>query len=55
MDKIESPCVRNCTLNKEKVCIGCWRTLDEIMAWGKASEEVKKEIIERIKMIKARK
>lgn len=30
---IESPCVRNCCLNTEDVCLGCGRTLDDIRNW----------------------
>jgi len=33
-----SPCVRNCTLNEQDVCLGCGRSLDDIKAWTKMSE-----------------
>jgi predicted Fe-S protein YdhL (DUF1289 family) len=33
MSIIDSPCVRNCCLDDTDVCIGCYRTLDEIKAW----------------------
>jgi len=49
MDRTESPCVRNCCLNEADICSGCLRSLDEIKEWGKASEEAKKVILERIK------
>lgn len=39
-----SPCVRNCTLDDEHVCLGCGRTIDEIMEWSVASEERRREI-----------
>ena len=26
----KSPCIGLCTLNKDKVCIGCFRTIEEI-------------------------
>jgi len=29
-----SPCNDVCTLNDHKVCIGCNRTMDEIVAWS---------------------
>ncbi|TDF41329.1 DUF1289 domain-containing protein [Alteromonadaceae bacterium M269] len=45
-DDVKSPCVRNCCLDNEDVCLGCNRTLDEILAWGNASREEKKQIIE---------
>ena len=29
-----SPCLGICTLDAEKVCMGCLRTLDEIRGWA---------------------
>lgn len=29
-----SPCTRVCTLDADNVCIGCRRTIDEIVAWA---------------------
>ena len=29
-----SPCNNICTLNDHNVCVGCKRTLDEIVAWS---------------------
>ncbi len=55
MNKIESPCVRNCCLNEHDICIGCLRTLEEIKEWGKASEQRKREVLEQIKQRKAKK
>jgi len=48
MNKLESPCVRNCCLNKDDICIGCLRTLDEIKDWATVSEEAREEIIIRV-------
>ncbi|WP_449230177.1 DUF1289 domain-containing protein [Azospirillum doebereinerae] len=31
---VPSPCVRHCTLNDEDVCLGCFRSLDEIKDWS---------------------
>ncbi len=28
-----SPCVRICTLDDDKVCLGCGRSMAEIVAW----------------------
>jgi len=52
MNKIESPCIRNCCLNEDQTCTGCLRSLDEIKAWSEVSDETKKEIIERINVQK---
>jgi hypothetical protein len=29
-----SPCVRNCCLDDDLTCLGCFRSLDEIKEWG---------------------
>jgi predicted Fe-S protein YdhL (DUF1289 family) len=31
---VDSPCIGVCSLNKNKVCVGCWRTLEEIEVYG---------------------
>jgi len=38
---VPSPCVRNCCLDKKDVCIGCGRTVDEIIRWGDADDKEK--------------
>ena len=43
---IDSPCIRNCCLNDDDICLGCGRSLREITAWSVASDEVKKRILE---------
>ncbi|HMD73270.1 MAG TPA: DUF1289 domain-containing protein [Steroidobacteraceae bacterium] len=30
----QSPCVRNCCLDDELICLGCFRSLEEIKEWG---------------------
>ena len=40
-----SPCVRNCCLDKKDVCIGCGRTVDEIIRWGDADDKEKLVIL----------
>jgi len=44
---IPSPCVRNCCLDGQDVCMGCFRTLAEITGWNAASEDGKREILAR--------
>jgi uncharacterized protein len=29
---------------KSKLCVGCWRTIDEIVAWSSNSDEEKKKV-----------
>ena len=28
-----SPCIRVCTLDDDRICVGCGRHIDEIVAW----------------------
>ena len=43
--EIQSPCVRNCCLDDKDMCLGCFRTIDEILIWGQAGEKQKREIL----------
>ncbi|HHO59044.1 MAG TPA: DUF1289 domain-containing protein [Thiotrichales bacterium] len=53
-DEIASPCVRNCCLDENDVCLGCYRTIGEIIAWGEASDAKKQEILARAEQRRAR-
>jgi predicted Fe-S protein YdhL (DUF1289 family) len=46
-DPLASPCVRNCCLDEHDVCMGCGRSLQEIVAWGAASDADKAAILAR--------
>lgn len=30
---VESPCIGTCTLGPDGLCVGCFRTADEIAGW----------------------
>ena len=42
---VKSPCIEVCSLNDQDVCIGCYRTADEIIEWFSANDERKQEIL----------
>jgi uncharacterized protein len=42
---VASPCVRNCCLDDNDICLGCFRSLSEILRWSEAKEDDKKEIL----------
>jgi predicted Fe-S protein YdhL (DUF1289 family) len=44
---IEQPCVRNCCLDQQDVCLGCGRVLSEITGWHQASLDEKQRILQR--------
>jgi predicted Fe-S protein YdhL (DUF1289 family) len=42
---VPSPCINVCQMVPETgLCQGCMRTIDEIVAWGSASDEVKRAV-----------
>ncbi|QDE30937.1 DUF1289 domain-containing protein [Shewanella polaris] len=45
----DSPCVRNCCLDAQDICLGCHRSLDEILAWHTMDEQQKSTSLEIIK------
>ena len=44
-DPVESPCIRLCTLDDQDVCLGCFRSMAEICAWGTASNNERQQIL----------
>jgi len=42
--QVESPCVRNCCLNEEDICLGCFRHIDEIVEWSSA-DNIRRQVI----------
>jgi len=41
--EIDSPCVKLCVIHPEaRLCIGCYRSLDEIAAWPRMSPEARR-------------
>ena len=46
--KIKSPCIDKCKYDENKVCVGCHRTMIEIVNWPEFSDEKKLEIIDRV-------
>ena len=45
ISEIKSPCVANCCLDEDDICLGCFRALNEILDWSEASDERRTEII----------
>lgn len=46
MDKVPSPCVRNCCLNDDDICLGCGRSYQEILDWHGAGEAQRQQILQ---------
>ena len=46
MSTTESPCVDICQLNPTSgVCLGCFRTMDEISVWVDMPDDDKREVL----------
>lgn len=46
---VPSPCVSLCKMDVERqYCMGCLRTIDEIMAWSKADDAYKQSVWQEI-------
>lgn len=42
---VPSPCVSLCKMDMERqYCMGCLRTIEEIIAWGKADDDYKRAV-----------
>jgi predicted Fe-S protein YdhL (DUF1289 family) len=42
---LASPCVRNCCLDEQDICLGCGRELKEILRWQAASDDERETIL----------
>lgn len=45
MADINKPCLRKCCLNEEDICLGCFRSFNDMRLWNKASIEAKLEML----------
>jgi uncharacterized protein len=46
----QSPCRRNCCLDDNLNCLGCFRSLEEIKEWGMADEQRRRIILQNAKL-----
>ena len=54
-DSLPSPCISVCRMDPQRgspadraaggLCVGCLRTIDEIVEWGTASDRRKREVL----------
>ena len=47
MTQVGSPCIKVCTLEGD-ICIGCFRTQDEIREWIIYTDEQKRVVLEKL-------
>ena len=44
-DGVQSPCIDNCCLNDEKICLGCFRSIVEIAQWSQMNDKVRQNVL----------
>lgn len=42
---VRSPCVNVCALDIDDLCIGCYRTMDEIVRWSSMSNDERRDVV----------
>ncbi|WP_298261863.1 DUF1289 domain-containing protein [uncultured Litoreibacter sp.] len=48
-DEVQSPCINICVVHPaERICTGCLRSIDEIAAWGRMSNEDRAELMKEL-------
>ena len=45
---VKSPCISVCALDANDMCIGCYRTGQEITDWGDMDNEKKSEVMKSV-------
>ncbi len=45
--ELASPCVSVCLLDEKDICLGCYRSAEEITDWFMADPQEKQEILDR--------
>ena len=44
-DSLSTPCTRNCCLNDDDICLGCFRSVNEISLWTKVDEKTRHDFL----------
>ena len=44
---LRSPCIAVCALDEDDLCIGCFRSVEEITCWVKMDNEQRRDVLER--------
>ena len=50
MSNIHKPCMKKCCLNEDDICLGCFRTFNDMLMWNKASIEDKEIMLQKAGM-----
>ena len=42
---VQSPCIENCCLNNQKICLGCFRSIVEIAQWSQMNDRMRLDVL----------
>ncbi|RTZ16620.1 DUF1289 domain-containing protein [Vibrio aquaticus] len=42
---VPCPCIRHCCLDQEDICLGCFRSLEEILNWSQSTDSEKRKVL----------
>ncbi|MAY15871.1 MULTISPECIES: DUF1289 domain-containing protein [Oceanospirillaceae] len=45
---VRSPCVSICALDENDVCVGCYRSGEEISRWGRYSDDERRAVLQKV-------
>ena len=45
MSAVKSPCIKVCKYDEDHVCMGCYRTMEEITGWLFMADEEKAKVL----------
>lgn len=46
MKRKNAPCVRNCCLDEKDICLGCGRSLEQILNWSEVDQTQRQRWLE---------
>ena len=49
VSSVEKPCIRKCCLDENDVCLGCFRTYDDMLVWSSLTYDEKVHLLEKAK------
>jgi len=47
--EVSSPCIRCCCLADDDICLGCFRSLEEILHWSESNADTRHMILRQTK------
>ncbi|MDD1614592.1 MAG: DUF1289 domain-containing protein [Methylococcaceae bacterium] len=47
-NRLSSPCIRKCCLNDDNICLGCFRSINEIILWTQVDEKTRRNFLDNV-------